>query len=391
MSGLSPATGEQQSGHLNVAIVCPYDLGVPGGVQSHVFDVVAAMVTRGHTVAVLAPVSEPTAIARRLGSWPSWLTNAGPSHAVPINGSRAPVRLAWGQRRQVRQWLESVQPDVVHVHEPFVPALARPAVHVAHAWHRSDGRRLPVVGTFHASVESSLLLHLVAPLLRATARRLNRCIAVSAMAARTLREVGVRTQPTIIANPVDTERFARAALPKLPPAMESGHVLFLGRGDEPRKGLPDLLAAWPLVRAARPHAQLLVAGRASMEQLAGLAGVQLIGTVSEVDKPGVYAGADVYVAPHRGGESMGMVLVEAMAAGTAVVATDIPAFRAVAADGAAASLVAPRDPIALANALLHVLSDHAYRDALVATGMQRARDFDVTQILDEIETVYRSV
>ncbi|NDB18664.1 MAG: glycosyltransferase, partial [Actinobacteria bacterium] len=140
-----------------------------------------------------------------------------------------------------------------------------------------------------------------------------------------------------------------------------------------------------------PHARLAVAGRVSERDVAHVSGVDVIGAVPEADKPGVYAGADVYVAPHRGGESMGLVLVEAMASATAVVATDLPAFRAVSGDGAAAALVPPRDPVALAEAIVRVLDDECYRTALIAAGQQRARDFDIATVLDQIEAVYRSV
>ena len=390
-TAVQSSTREQADTSLVIAMVCPYDLSVVGGVQSHVFDVVTQMVRRGHKVSVLAPVSDPAAVAVRVGAWPQWLTNAGRARSFAINGSKAPVRVSMGQRRQIHRWLRQVSPDVVHVHEPFVPALSMPTVFAARSLRRADGRRLPVVGTFHASVDSSTLLRLVAPLLRVTARRLTRCIAVSAMAEQTLRHVHVSTPVRIIANPVDTARFARAVVDKPSPAHEAGQVLFLGRGDEPRKGLPDLLSAWPLVRAARPHANLVVAGRVTPDDVLRVSGVDLLGPVSEDEKPGLYAGVDVYVAPQRGGESMGLVLVEAMAAGTAVVATDLPAFRAVAVDGAAAALVPPRDPVALANAILAVLDDRPYRESLIAAGQQRAGDFDVITVLDQIEAVYRSV
>lgn len=377
---------------LSIAMVCPYDLSVVGGVQSHVFDVVAEMLARGWSVSVLAPVTEPTAVAQRLGAWPQWLVNAGPARAVAVNGSRAPVRVALGQRRQVRQWLERERPDVVHVHEPFVPALARPAVHAASRLRRRGPARLAVIGTFHAAVDADVVLRLARPWLAATARTLDTAIAVSPMAAQTLAAVGSRTQPRIIVNPVATARFSRAVIPKPAPPATAGRALFLGRGDEPRKGLADLLAAWPLVRAARPDAELIVAGRlADTRGVDGISGVRVLGEVSEADKPGVFAGVDAYVAPHRGGESMGLVLVEAMASGTAVVATDLPAFRAVAADGAAADLVAVNDPAALAEGVLRVLGDHRYREALVAAGRQRAGDFDVCAVVDEIEVLYRTV
>lgn len=365
---------------LRIGVVCPYDLAVPGGVQSHVIDMVAGLAARGVQVNVLAPVGETAAIGRRFGQWPHWLTNAGPARQVRINGSSAPVCIARGQREQVRAWLRHTGATIAHVHEPFVPALARPAVHAA------SGAGLPVVGTFHAAVDSTALLLLARPLLRRTLSRLTAAVPVSEAAAATVAAVRRGVPATIIANPVDVSNYSRAVLSKPSPGRQGGQVLFLGRGDEPRKGLDDLLAAWPLIRAARPHAALVIAGRMQRSDFPD--GAVVLGEVSAADKPGVYAGADVYVAPNRGGESMGMVLVEAMASGTAVIATDLPAFTAVS-EGRAARHTPVADPVALASAVVAVLDDDAERARLVAAGLKRAADYDVSRIAESMIEVYR--
>ena len=365
---------------LRVGIVCPYDLSIPGGVQSHVIDMVAALGGRGVQVHVLAPVGDTAAIGRRFGQWPGWLTNAGPSRQVSINGSSAPVRLARGQRALVRGWLRDTGVNLAHVHEPFVPALARPAVHAA------ANIGLPVVGTFHAAVASTALLRMARPMLRRTLAHLAAVVPVSEAAAATVAAVRRGTDYTVIANPVDVDGFARAVLAKPSPGRQAGNVLFLGRGDEPRKGLDDLLTAWPLIRAARPHAELVIAGR--MQRTDFPDGATVLGEVPAADKPGVYAGADVYVAANRGGESMGMVLIEAMASGTAVVATDLAAFTAVS-EGEAARHVPVADPVALAAAVVAVLDDDAERARLVAAGRRRAADFDLARITESVIEVYR--
>ena len=371
-----PSHAEPQ---FRVGIVCPYDLSVPGGVQSHVCDVVTALLARDADVHVLAPVSDPAAVGRRFSGWPAWLTNAGTARGVNINGSTAPVRIALGQRALVANWLQRTGVQIVHVHEPFVPALARPAVHSA--W-RAD---IPVVGTFHAHVESAALLRLASPWLRQTLTKIKTVIAVSDAAAATARTLKPTIPITVIPNPVAVAAFKRAVIPKPGPGRESGQILFLGRGDEPRKGLDDLLTAWPLIRASRPHAQLLVAGRMTRTDLPS--GVQQLGEVTDADKPGVFANADVYVAPNRGGESMGIVLVEAMASGTAVVATDLPAFVAVS-QNTAARHVPVRDPISLAAAVVAVLDDESLRTELVAAGLRRADDFDVVAVTDALLDVF---
>jgi len=363
---------------MKVAIVCPYDMGVHGGVQSHVYDMVAALHARSHEVAVLAPVSDPTALARARGEFPTWLTSAGSSRRFAINGSYAPVRIGMRQRAQVRRWLAAEQPDVLHVHEPFVPALSRPAVHAA--------RTIAVVGTFHAAVPSTKLLRALRFPLARTARKLSATIAVSDAAAATVTAVVPHQTLTVIPNPVAISRFARAVIDKPPVPKEGGHILFLGRGDEPRKGLTDLLTALPFIFAARPHVKVHIAGRMNPANLP--ASVDYLGEVPESDKPGVYACADVYVAPHRGGESMGLVLVEAMAAGTAVVATDLPAFVAVSQDGECAEHVPVHDPVALAAGILRVLDDSSRRESLVHTGLRRAQDFDAGAIAEQLIAVY---
>ena len=176
-------SADLESPTLRIGVVCPYDLAVPGGVQSHVIDMVAAMRASGVQMHVLAPVSEPAGLARRFGQWPSWLTSAGESRSVAINGSVAPVRIAAGQREHVQSWARERDIHVLHVHEPFVPALARPAINAA------AGMGIPVVGTFHASVDSTRLLQIARPWLRRTAERLSSAIAVSEMAVTTLRTI----------------------------------------------------------------------------------------------------------------------------------------------------------------------------------------------------------
>lgn len=375
-AGAKPFGAKQRP---RIGIVCPYDLSVPGGVQSHVLDIVVALTARDVDVHVLAPVSDPAALGRRFSGWPAWLTNAGTAQRVNVNGSTARVRLVPGQRALVMRWLHRTGVQLVHVHEPFVPALARPAVNAA--WHSG----IPVVGTFHAYVESAMLLRLASPWLRSTLKKLRTVVAVSDAATATARTLTPTVPITVIPNPVDVAAFKRAVIPKPGPGQESGRVLFLGRGDEPRKGLDDLLTAWPLIRASRPHAQLLIAGR--MSRVDFPAGVLRLGEVTDADKPEVYSNADVYVAPNRGGESMGIVLVEAMASGTAIVATDLPAFVAVT-ENTAARHVPVSDPIALAAAVVAVLDDESLRTELVAAGLRRADDFDVSAVSDALIDVY---
>lgn len=342
---------------MRVALVCPYDLGAPGGVQ-HVVVELAARLAAGGDEAVVVAVGE-----RRETDPPGAgpVLVGGPT-VVRANGSRVPLTLDPRAPSRVRAALRRA--DVVHVHEPFVPL-------VGWAGLRS-GR--PTVATFHADPAgwTRALYRAAAPCGR---RVLAGAVltAVSPVAAGALPWGGV----TEIPNGLDTAAY------RLPGRRDPGQVVFLGR-DEPRKGLDDLVAAWPAVREGRPGARLVVLGA---ERTDGPPGVTFRGRVDEETKREVLAGSAVFVAPHRGGESFGIVLAEAMAAGCAVVASDLPAFRHVLAG--AGRLVPPGDPAALASAVAGLLDDPAAGARLGDAGRRRAADFDWQVVVAGYRAAYR--
>lgn len=351
--------------------MCPYSLGTPGGVQAHVLALGRAL--RG--LDVDATVVGPTDGAD-LGDAGVPVIALGRSLGLRVNGSTAPLALgpvvALRTRTAVRGF------DLVHVHEPLQFAVSLTATTTAPH---------PVVGTFHAAADSMIWYAALRPLFRRAVARLDAAWAVSdAAAALVGRYFGTRLP--IEPNGVEVGRFA-GATPLPERADVTGPVvLFVGR-DEPRKGLDVLLAAWPAVRAARPGAQLWVAGPGT-ESVAGDA-VRAFGTVDDATLPRLYRSADVYCSPARFGESFGIVLLEAMAAGTAVVASDIPGYAAVSRSGECGRLVPVGDGGALAAELVDLTGDPVARTALTAAGRRRAAEFDWPGVAARMAGHYEAV
>jgi phosphatidylinositol alpha-mannosyltransferase len=365
---------------VRVGLVCPYSWEVPGGVQSHIRDLALALLDCGHEVSVLAP-AEATA-----ADLPAWVVPAGRAIPVPYNGSVA--RLAFGPMTlsRVRRWLGDGSFDVLHVHEPTVPSLSLLA-----CWSASG----PVVGTFHVSLGRSRTMAAAHAALQPALEKLTARIAVSEPARRTLVE-HLGGDAILIPNGVTVARFAGA--PRFPgwPG-PYGAIGFLGRFDEPRKGFGVLVAALERIVDDRPGLRLLVAGPGDCAAaLAAMpprvaARVTMLGLVSDEDKARLLRSVDLYVASNTGGESFGIVLTEALAAGTAVVASDLEGFRRVLDDGAAARLVPPGDSAALADALVDLLDDPGARRSMAAAGARCVQRFDWARVVADVEAVYETV
>lgn len=369
---------------LHVGIVCPYAWDVPGGVQFHVRDLRKALIDEGHTVSVLAPAEDDDNL-------PDFVTSTGRPVAVRYNGSVARLNLGFRSTRRVREWIRSGDFDVMHVHEPLSPGIS-----AISAWAAQG----PIVATWHSSMEKSRVLSAGYYLAQTVMEKTRGRIAVSELARRTLVD-HVGGDAVLIPNGVDCAAFAEAE--PLPgwsagaPDSDGPVLFFLGRLDEPRKGLSILLDAMPAIAERHPGVRVLLAGPGDEADIVKKLPpdvsrrLTFLGLVSEEDKVRAFHSAQVYVAPNTGGESFGIVLLEAMASGTAVVASDLEAFRRVLDGGRCGQHFTNGDAADLARVIGDLLDDDAERLRLIETGRDRAWLYDWSRVTREIVDVYRSV
>ncbi len=364
---------------MRIGLVCPYSWDVPGGVQEHIRDLAEALIDLGHEVSVISPADDDDAL-------PDYVVPAGRAVAFPYNGSVA--RLAFGplSANRVRKWVRDGNFDVLHVHEPAAPSLSLLACWVA------DG---PIVATMHGANPRSRALHVAEPILRSALEKISGRIAVSEAARTTLVE-HLGGDAVLIPNGVNVSRFAKAEpLPGWPG--EGGAIGFLGRMDEPRKGLSVLLRAFEVIGRQRPGLRLLIAGPGDAEEVTAKVPAELrdrvvlLGQVSEPVKVQVYHSVDVFCAPNTGGESFGVVLAEAMAAGAPIVASDLDAFRRVLRGGRAGELFENGNADDLAAAIGRLLDDPARRAELSAAACAAVRDYDWQTIVRDVVKVYEAV
>ncbi|MDQ3886087.1 MAG: glycosyltransferase family 4 protein [Actinomycetota bacterium] len=359
---------------MHIGMVCPYSLAVPGGVQAHVLDLARALRDLGHRVDVLAPAGEQAPAKDAV-------TSTGRTVAVRYNGSVA--RLAFGPLAytRTRRWLRDHSFDVLHLHEPAAPSLSLLALSLAEC---------PVVATFHAATNGSRALSAMRGVLQPQLEKVTARIAVSPQ-ARCVQMKHLGGDAVEIPNGVDVARFRTAvSLPGYP--RQGATVGFVGRFDEPRKGMRVLTEAVQSLAAQRPDLQLLVVGRGDEAALRRALGsrVQLLGVVDEATKAQALRSIDVLCVPGTSGESFGMVLTEAMAAGTPVVASDLPAFRWVLNEGAAGVLVPVGDSAALATALGELVDDPARQATLSAAGCARVASMDWPVVAARVLRVYET-
>jgi phosphatidyl-myo-inositol alpha-mannosyltransferase len=366
---------------VKIALVCPYDWSRPGGVKDHVENL-AAHLGDDHEVRILAPASEPVDDLR--------VEPSGRPLPVRYNRSVAPVALSPLSGRHILASLEDYAPHITHVHEPVAPTVSAAVSAFA------DG---PLVGTFHTWSDRRLLYRSVAPLARRVVHRLAVRIAVSPAAqqyaAGALRVPAGTFQ--VVPNGVDVPRFAAAEpLPELIDP-ERPLILFVGRL-EPRKGLDVLIRGFLRLRVTVPRARLCIVGdgpeRDRCQQMVPASirpDVLFVGRVSHADLPRYHASADVFASPATGGESFGIVLLEAMAAGLPVVASDIPGYRTVMRDGRQGRLVPSGDGIVLAECLEALIHNERLRGAMADEGRVTAARYDWPVVGARIAAIYREV
>jgi len=351
---------------MRIAQVCPYSLTLPGGVQGQVMGLARVLRGLGHEVRVLGPCDGPPPEA--------WVTPLGVSIPTAANGSVAPIAPDPSAALRTIRALRDEGFDVLHLHEPLVPGPTLTTLIVAEA---------PRIGTFHRA-GASLAYSRLKPAVRWAARRLDLRCAVSEDAAATA-QAALGGTYELVFNGIEVERFSKAE----PWPTEGPTICFVGR-HEPRKGLAVLLEAMALL-PADVHLWIGSDGPQTAELRARTAGdrrIAWLGRIDDDEKASRLRGADVFCAPSLGGESFGVVLLEAMAAGVAVVASDLTGYRAVARPGVDALLVAPGDAVALADALRRVLEDRDLAGTLVASGEERAEGFAMERLAERYLELY---
>ena len=362
---------------MRIGIVCPYAWDVPGGVQAHIRDQAETLIEMGHDVSVITPVEDPDAL-------PPYAVDGGRPRPVPYNGSVARLTFGVKATARVRRWIREGEFDVLHVHEPLAPSLG-----VLACW----AARGPIVATVHSSIERSRVLITGYYLAQTALEKISALVAVSEHARRTIVD-HLGGDAVLIPNGVRVDHYEGAQ----PLRTWSGPAIgVLGRMDEPRKGLPILLEAFAGIRARVPDAILVLIGPGDPDDvLSGVpdnvrAGIVPLGRVDEGDKARALASLDAYVAPNTGGESFGIVLLEAMAAGAPVVASDLDAFARVLDGGRCGALFPVGDATALEDAVVDLLGDPGARAQLVAAGARRVTAYDWRTVAGDLIDVYASV
>jgi phosphatidylinositol alpha-mannosyltransferase len=359
---------------LKIGIVCPYSWDTPGGVQNHIRDLAEFLIASGHEVSVLAPAIDETEL-------PDYVVNAGKPISIPYNGAVARVLFGPVAFARVRQWISQGDFDLLHLHEPAIPSISLLACWAA------DG---PMVGTFHAAAKRQKIIFAIGPILEPAIEKLSARIAVSEAARLTLTD-HLDTDAVIIPNGIYANRYANGkSLEKW-----SGNTIgFIGRFEEPRKGLSVLVDALPIISRFAPDVKVFVAGPGNPEEVIESIDPQLrqrfefLGKITESEKANFMSSVAVYVAPNTGGESFGIILAEALAGGACVIASDIPAFDDLLGQGEFGALFESESSTELAKVVIDLLRDQEKRKELSNRGKERAKMFDWTVVAEQIFSVY---
>ena len=365
---------------MKIALVSPYDFSHPGGVSEHIAHLRAEFLRLGHNVTVLAPRA-------RQGGLEIGRDFYGIGRTVPIPGNGSTVRITFDVTlyAAVKALMRAERFDVVHLQEPLLPVLPYMVLLNSQAIN---------VATFHAFRASNPWYTAFKPYMTFVLSRLDGRIAVS-VPAREFVSQYFEGPYEIIPNGIDVDRYDAGVVP-LPWASNGiPRILFVGRFNEPRKGFKYLLQAMPLVRQQFPTARLVVVGTGDPERFAGLferhgiTGVDFVGFVPDHEKPRYYASCELFCAPSVRGESLGIVLLEAMASGSPVVASAIPGYETVVTHGQEGLLVPPKDPQALALAIVRLLADRELRGRLGAAGQVTATSYDWPRVAARVLDVYQ--
>ena len=362
---------------MKIGLVCPYIYPESGGVAQHVRFLYENLRLRGHDVRIITASHGPQRASE------GDILRIGVGFSMPTNGSVGTLTFSPRYLGQVRDLLARERFDLLHFHEPFVPFLS--------LFLLRESRSVNVA-TFHAYAGFSPSYELGGRLMRGHASRLHGRIAVSA-AARHFIDRFFPGDYKVIPNGVDVPRFA-GAVPVARWQDGVPSVLFVGRL-EPRKGVLDLLKAHRILRKTGSGNRLLIVGSGPQEREArryvatrGLQEVEFLGRVSDDEKAQLFRTVDVFASPATGGESFGIVLLEAMAAGAPIVASDIHGYKGVVRRGREGLLVAPHEPKELAKAIARLLGDPGLRAEMSAAGRLRAEAFSWPRVAARVEEYY---
>lgn len=361
---------------LKIGVVCPYGWDTPGGVQIHIKELTQWLIAKGHEVSVLAPVTDEG------GHIEPWVVSAGRPISIPYNGAIAKVIFGPLASSRVKQWIANGDFDLLHLHEPAIPSLSLLA-----GW-AGDG---PMVATFHAAANPQKVANAIGTMLDPLIERITAKIAVSEIARETLKD-RFSTEAVVIPNGIDTSKFegigtrSEWALPNT--------LGFIGRFDEPRKGLAVLLAAIPNIVNKIPNLRILVAGPGNASDFERLIPSELrdritfLGRISEIEKAQFFKSISLYIAPNTGSESFGIILAEAMAAKTPIIASNLPAFVKLLDDGKSGAIFTSEDSENLAETILDLLENQEKREKIAIAGYEKAKSFDWNSVGDQILSVY---
>ena len=367
---------------MKIALVSPYDYPYPGGVTEHIAALDKHFRALGHDTRIIAPsTTQDNGLDDHIIRVSDEISN------VHFSGSTARITLSPAVYRRVKKILNDEQFDIVHVHEPTVPMLSVAVLRHSHAVN---------VGTFHAYRESNAIYEYMRPIVKSFVDRLDGRICVSDV----VREYVTQYFPgdyTIIPNGIDCSRFAS---PDIQPIEQYNdgrpNILFVGRLEK-RKGFRHLIRAYRTIKEAVPDARLLVVGAYNDKdktpfvryaRATKLRGVHFVGYVPPEELPRYYRTATLFCAPSTGFESFGIILLEAMAAGLPIVATDIAGYRSVVQDGVDGLLFPKGDERALAEALIELLRDPARRVSMSAAGKRKAAQYDWDIIAQHVLDFY---
>lgn len=362
---------------LRIGMVSPYGWDLPGGVQAHIHDLARYCMAQGHLVSVLAPAVDERGL-------PEWVQSTGRPISIPYNGAVARVAFGPVANHRVRKWIQEGDFDLLHLHEPAIPSLSLLACWAAEG---------PTVGTFHVSAPKQRAIYAVGPILEPAIEKLHARIAVSQTARATLVE-HLETDAVVIPNGINHEAFAAGgATAEFGPRA----IGFIGRFEEPRKGLAILIAACERLIKDGIDFTLVVAGPGDPQEFRAAMSVQLqgrtqfLGRISDERKQELLRSVAIYVAPNTGGESFGIILAEAMAAGAPVIASDLPAFQGVLENGKSGLLFPSENDEELSKKIASLLDDSKKRAELKDVGRTRAKDFDWSIVGESILDIYRLI